>query len=187
MSSMLCATAAALWVRGRFAGDSYFFRPGAVSDVTPAAPMIGPDQPWRHQYSIHSGAGRVQLVRRELQESSVTRPGWSVGPPAGAVVDPRSLAGTGDVSRSAAGFSYFRRDKQPFNRPPVTGWYWGYVVVGVPCWAVVVSTGVLPGLWVRQWRIRRRKRWREARGLCPGCGYDLRATPGRCPECGRTE
>ncbi len=32
--------------------------------------------------------------------------------------------------------------------------------------------------------IQKRIDTRQDRGLCPVCGYDLRATPHRCPECG---
>jgi hypothetical protein len=51
----------------------------------------------------------------------------------------------------------------------------------VPSWFVLGATLVLPSLRaVRMLRARRRPK----QGLCPSCGYDLRATPDRCPECG---
>jgi hypothetical protein len=184
ISGLLCTAAIALWVRGWITGDVYTWRASDVTDVTPAAPMIGPDQVWRRQWSLHSGAGRLALVRREVQEPNVSPRGWATAPPRDAVPDLNAVPGTSDYSRWAGGFSYFRRDKQPFSRPPVTGWYWGFLVVVVPSWAIVLTTAIAPALWVRRWRRRRIQRRRAARGQCVRCGYDLRATPGACPECG---
>ena len=52
----------------------------------------------------------------------------------------------------------------------------------VPHWLLACAALVAPAERLR--RIRRSRRRRGA-GLCHDCGYDLRATPDRCPECGR--
>jgi hypothetical protein len=54
----------------------------------------------------------------------------------------------------------------------------------LPHWFIAVVTGLPAVMYLRRAiRSRRRERRRQA-GLCIVCGYDLRGTPDRCPECG---
>ena len=57
-------------------------------------------------------------------------------------------------------------------------------LVTVPYWSLAVAplavVGVAGWIGIRSVRARRR----GSRGHCSACGYDLRASPGRCPECG---
>ena len=55
-------------------------------------------------------------------------------------------------------------------------------VVAAPAWLPMAVLAVMPALWAYRFvKARRGARL----GLCSNCGYDLRASPDRCPECGR--
>jgi predicted amidophosphoribosyltransferase len=54
----------------------------------------------------------------------------------------------------------------------------------IPWWVPTLAAAVLPTLSLCRYCRRRRRRWTA--GLCLACGYDLRASPDRCPECGAT-
>jgi hypothetical protein len=63
-------------------------------------------------------------------------------------------------------------------KPQVSGDF-----IAIPYWLIFLLTAPWPAWWF----VRQRKRnARRLAGLCEHCGYDLRASPDRCPECGAT-
>jgi hypothetical protein len=63
-------------------------------------------------------------------------------------------------------------------RMPSSATLW---VLSIPYWFLTVFFGAYP---IGRICLSLRRRQRFNLGKCEACGYDLRATPGRCPECG---
>jgi hypothetical protein len=79
------------------------------------------------------------------------------------------------------GFVYYHNDVAIPLYPGPT-WTPSFVVA-IPYWVPALCFALAPAVYV----LRRLRAWLKSlrRGLCPECGYDLRATPNQCPECGR--
>jgi hypothetical protein len=69
------------------------------------------------------------------------------------------------------GFAFFEQRPTPYSEL--------FVEVMAPWWMLTLITAAFPVMRLRCWLTRSAAK----QGFC-SCGYDLRATPDRCPECG---
>jgi hypothetical protein len=126
--------------------------------VYPIRPML----PGNPTAPIHTGPARAQEATWQFLHADA---------PANRVLLPKTFFGFGASKETAVWF--MAGSTQPMTSD-IEGTHWY-----VPAWSIALLTLPAP-VW---WMIRRRRVFGP--GLCSGCGYDLRATPERCPECGK--
>ncbi len=81
---------------------------------------------------------------------------------------------------SVHGFTVFSGDFK--KQDPASTW--SYHIIYIRWWLITGVAGAVWFLWLIRYIRARRRAKRDRAGLCPICGYDLRATADRCPECG---
>jgi hypothetical protein len=175
ISLLLCVAASVLWVRS-YAGSDYLAHGrSGVSSTEHSVTGISHQITWTR--------GQIQITKSEMTSYSL-RIGVAVPPK-------RSYWSYGRLGK---GHLYWDSlpERTMWNRLGFaeirTGWMSSFADesrkgFAIPAWLPVLAFGLWPALW-----IVRVVRWRSRLGVghCRECGYDLRATPKRCPECGAT-
>jgi hypothetical protein len=135
----------------------------------------------RNDYQVLSGPGFFVVSRSHRVPRDQDAADWLQG--LDATYPPGWSAETVDSHARSRPFDGFDRIgfssgiDVPRNARVARHW-WG---LEVPHWLTLLVISLPLGIaGVRRWRRRR------VSGLerCNACGYDVRATPGRCPECG---
>ena len=187
LSLLLCVAVVAVWTRSHYVPDTF--------SRTTASPQADGSLRTRSTWvTFADGECRVITWLADYSPGLIQR---YRTPPAAEPLhwrsDPhyrylwRDYVGTGGVQRKweGLGFAYLVHPGDstgsiPGTVPPATALMTG-TFAKAPLWPISMATILLPASWAA----RRCKRFRLMRkGRCPSCGYDLRATPERCPECG---
>jgi hypothetical protein len=163
-SLLLCVAVCVLWVRSYWVGEAVY-REGPSYRLAVLSSR-GQCSAFRTTYpaSAANGPTRWMYSNRGMWAEVMRRPGFYRADPA--------VRGYGPI----AGFGMFDKPAGPTSMGAAAT-----REVFFPHWSLVLLTAAGPAAWYA--RRRRRLRSRSL-GHCPACGYDLRATPDRCPECG---
>jgi hypothetical protein len=178
VSTLMSVVAIVMWVRSYWAGDSFGVQTFSVN-------LADTRQVRGVASGIATGRGRLAFgtmttfigfatfasgptVRVFLRQWFCD---WNCG---GLVVH--------NVSRGLSPGPFDRSGLVGFDftvlRPDPSGW-----LAFVPFWFITLALLILPMSRILS-ILRALRRNRLDGGLCLTCGYDLRATPDRCPECG---
>jgi len=165
---LMCVTTAALLVRSYRVADVLEWAPATTYYYNCDAPQVDSD------VSATSSRGELLFTIETFQPDSSSEQStsrvlnhtrWAAGPIA--------LQGGWQF----LGWGYSCTSQSVFS----TLWEMKLREIIVPDWFIASLLAVVPSIWI----IKARKRfWDQSLGLCGNCGYDLRATPDRCPECG---
>jgi hypothetical protein len=118
----------------------------------------------------------VFLSNMRVDNRSWRDPGYDTIYPEGAEEIWEQLDAEATNKWSGFGFTVHSKPRDAFGVPGVR-----FLLLRVPLWVIAVLAAPLPAVALRQ----RYRRWRWKRtNRCLNCGYDLRFTTGRCPECG---
>jgi hypothetical protein len=170
VSLAVFAATVVLWIRGNWQCDqvNWFSQDHTLCLASANSVIVvmfgpnykGPDampafeDGWQYRHYPAQNAGQEQ-VRVQIPLAKYHRLGW-------------------------LGFAYDPNRLQTGSGTPRVVWYSAHRLY-FPHWSLAAIAGILPSMWFWRWR---RERVRRKRGRCLNCGYDLRASPERCPECG---
>ena len=171
LSLLLAVATIVLWVRSYWVGNGF-----DVTRFLPPEPnFASPDNSQPVADRLFVG---IQISQGELSYTKTFE----------AVTATDSNVGWRWINVHHSRFPWYTANRSLLGRLGFTTW--GYsppqfpgisdLLVIVPLWPVVLLAAVIPSYWLFQFRRRRKNR----NGFCVVCGYDLRATPDQCPECG---